>query len=82
MSLAGCQIDPIDINFHIQKSLEMFDKKSANKIWSKKDKEIKVSPLVPIRVKKQNKKHVTTVTLLKVEWIKKCILPQQFFYLL
>ena len=38
MSLAGCQINPIDVNFHLQKSLEIFDKKSADKIWSKKDK--------------------------------------------
>ena len=29
MSLAGCQIKPIDINFHLQKSLEIFYKKSA-----------------------------------------------------
>ena len=34
MSLAGCQINPIDV----QKSLEIFDKNSADKIWSKKDK--------------------------------------------
>ena len=27
MSLAGCQINPIDVNFHLQKSLETFDKK-------------------------------------------------------
>ena len=39
---AGCQINPIDINFHLQKSLVIFDKISADKIWSKKDKEIKV----------------------------------------
>ena len=51
MSLAGCQINLIDINFHLQKSLKVFAKNSANKIWSKKDKEIKVSPLMPIRVK-------------------------------
>ena len=38
MSLAGCQINLIDVNFHLQKSLEIFDKKSADKIWSKKDK--------------------------------------------
>ena len=38
MSLAGCQINPIDVNFHLQKSLEIFDKNSADKIWSKKDK--------------------------------------------
>ena len=44
MSLAECQINPIDVNFHLQKSLEIFDKNSADKIWSKNDKEIKVSP--------------------------------------
>ena len=44
MSLKGCQINPIDVNFHLQKSWEIFDKNSANKIWSKKDKEIEVSP--------------------------------------
>ena len=38
MSLAGCQIIPIDLNFHFQKCLEIFDKNSADKIWSKKDK--------------------------------------------
>ena len=31
MSLAGCQINPIDVNFHLQKSLEIFDKDSADK---------------------------------------------------
>ena len=51
MSLAGCQINPIDVNFHLEKSLEIFDKKSADKICSKIDKEIKVSPLMLIRVK-------------------------------
>ena len=51
MSSAGCQINPIDVNFHLQKSLEMFDKNSADKIWSKKDKEWKVSSLMPIKVK-------------------------------
>ena len=38
MSLAGFQINPIDINNHLQKSSEIFDKNSADKIWSKKDK--------------------------------------------
>ena len=38
MSLAGHQINSIDANFYLQKSLEIFDKKSADKIWSKKDK--------------------------------------------
>ena len=51
MSLAECQIIPIDLNFYLQKCLEIFDKNSADKIWFKKDKEIKVSPFMPIRVK-------------------------------
>ena len=38
MSLAGCQINLIDVNFQLQKRLEIFDKNSADKIWSKKDK--------------------------------------------
>ena len=38
MSLAGCQINPIDVNFHLQKSLEIFNKNSVDKVWSKKDK--------------------------------------------
>ena len=38
MNLAGCQINLIDVNFHLQKSLEIFDKNSTHKIWSKKDK--------------------------------------------
>ena len=38
MSLAGCQINPIDVNFHLQKSSEIFDKNSADKIWSEKGK--------------------------------------------
>ena len=36
------------------KSFEIFDKDSADKIWSKKDKEIKVSPLMPIKIDKRN----------------------------
>ena len=51
MSFAGRQINPIDVNFHFQKSLEIFDKNSADKIWSKKDKGWKVPTLMPIRVK-------------------------------
>ena len=38
MSLGGCHINPIDVNFPLQKSLEIFDKISAYKILSKKDK--------------------------------------------
>ena len=38
MSLAGHQINPIDVNFYLQKSLEIFDKNSVDKMWSKQDK--------------------------------------------
>ena len=34
MSLAGFQINPIDVNFHLQKSLEIFDTNAADKIQS------------------------------------------------
>ena len=34
MSLAGCQIIPIDLNFHLQKCLEIFDENSADKTQS------------------------------------------------
>ena len=29
--MAGCQINPIDVNFHLTKSFEIFDKNSAAK---------------------------------------------------
>ena len=32
--MAGCQINLIDVNFHLQKSLEIFDTNSADKIKS------------------------------------------------
>ena len=51
MSLAGCQINPIDVNFHLQKSLEIFDTNSADKIQSQNYKGVKVPCLMPIRVK-------------------------------
>ena len=41
MSLAGCQINPIDVNFYLQNSFESSYKNSAVKIWSKKDKGVK-----------------------------------------
>ena len=34
MNLAGCQINPIDVNFHLQKSLELFDTNLADNIQS------------------------------------------------
>ena len=33
--MAGCQIILIDLNFHLQKGLEIFDKHSADKNQSK-----------------------------------------------
>ena len=45
MSLAGCQIIPIDFNFHLQKCLEIFDK-----IQFKNYKEVNPPCLMPIRV--------------------------------
>ena len=51
MYLAGCQINPIDFIFHLQKSLEIFDRNSAYKISFKKDKEWKESPLMTIWIK-------------------------------
>ena len=53
MSLAGCQIIPIDLNFHLQKCLEIFDKNSADKIQFKNYKEVNPPCLMPIRVKDQ-----------------------------
>ena len=53
MSLAECQINSIDVNFYLQKSLEIFDKNSADETWSKKDKGWKVPSLMPIRVNAQ-----------------------------
>ena len=64
MSLAGCQINPIDVNFHLQKSLEIFDKKLADKIWSKKDRWWKVPSLMPIRVKSFNLNAKTEIQIL------------------
>ena len=43
MTWAGCQNNPIDLNFYLQKSLEIFEKKSVDKIWTNKDKGIKMS---------------------------------------
>jgi hypothetical protein len=35
MSLTGCQIIAIDLNFYLQKCLEILNKNSADKIQSK-----------------------------------------------
>ena len=44
MSLAEHLINPIDVYFDLHKSLEISDKKSAGKIWSKKDKGVESAP--------------------------------------
>ena len=49
MSLTGCQINPIDVNFH-KKVWKFFIKIQLTSFDPKKDKEIKVSPFMPIRV--------------------------------
>ena len=51
MSWAGCQNNPIYLNFYLQKSLEIFEKNSADKFWSNKDKGIKMPCPMPDRVK-------------------------------
>ena len=38
MSLAVCQINLIDVNFHLQKSFEIIDSNSAEKIQSQNHK--------------------------------------------
>ena len=48
MSLVGCQINPITVNFHLKNNDN--DKNSADKTQFKKDKGIKVLSLTPIRV--------------------------------
>ena len=63
MSLAGCQIIPIDINFHLQKCLEIFDKISADKIQFKNYKEGNPPCLMPIRVKQRGIFHQIFVAL-------------------
>ena len=35
-----CQINPIDVNFHLQKSFEIFDKNSATKSLVQKGQEV------------------------------------------
>ena len=46
--MTPCQINPFDVNFHFQKSLEIFDENSADKIQFKNDKVIKVPSLMSI----------------------------------
>ena len=60
MSLSGFQINPIDVNFHLQNSLEIFGKNSADKVWPKKDRGWKVPCLMPIRVKNSSTMYENT----------------------
>ena len=73
MSWVGCQINPIDVDFHLQ------NKNSTDKIGSKNDKEIKVSPLMPIRVKlkipRLNVKSLQTDVEAKLRDFVKFLLP-------
>ena len=55
-SLAGCQINLIDVNFHLQKSVEIFDTKSFDKnLNPKRTRGEKMAFLMPIRVKASEK---------------------------
>ena len=74
MSLAGCQINPYDVNFHLQKSLEIFDKNSADKIRSRKDKGWKVPSLMPIRGKLPLTRIITLMNELQTLCLQKQIL--------
>ena len=49
MSLAGCQIDPIDVIFHLKK-IENFWWKISWKYFVQKEQGDKSIPLMPIRV--------------------------------
>ena len=48
MSFAGCQINPIDVNSHLQNRLDIFDTNSVSK--PKITRGVKVPCLMPIRV--------------------------------
>ena len=51
MSLAVCQINPINVNFHLQKSLEIFDTNPADEIQSQNYKDGKNALPHDLRVK-------------------------------
>ena len=73
MSLAGCQIILIDLNFHLKKCLEIFDKNSADKIQFKNYKEVNPPCLMPIRVNSPTtKKAQNWKTFLEI-WLKSTI---------
>ena len=50
MSWTGCQNNPIYLNFYLQKSLESFEKNSADKMWFNKNSRWKVPCTVLDRV--------------------------------
>ena len=75
MSLAGCQIIPIDLNFHLQKCLETFDKNSADKIQSKNLKEVNPPCLIPIRVKQWIK--LWWIKKIESDWLDKYFKPKK-----
>ena len=54
MSLEVCQTIPIELNFHLQKCLEIFDKDAADIIQSKNYKGVNPPRLMPITVKSLN----------------------------
>ena len=80
MSLAGRQIIPIDLNFHLQKCLEIFDKKSADKIQFKNYKKVNPPCLMPVRVNTRLKspflhnKRIPLLFVLPYEKSSKCVL--------
>ena len=77
MSLVGCQINLIDVNFQLQKSLEIFDKNSADKIWTKKDKEWKGPPSCQLRLK-PNEQRGFSSTYSHLSYFKKKIIKGEF----
>ena len=75
MSLAGCQINPIDVNFHLQKSLEIFDRNSAGKMSSKKDKEIKCQLGLSIDLTKKSESANLYIYFNYRRWISGLVVP-------
>ena len=51
-------MNPIDVDFHLQKNLEMFDKDSADKIWTKKDRSEKCPTSCQLELKVRQSRNV------------------------
>ena len=68
MSWAGCQINPIDINFHLQKCLETFEKKLADKSDHKEQGD-KSTPAVPNKVNPVPTRFVTWYTIAVIAYL-------------